>query len=115
MPVTRAVIDLMIANGVPAEQAAGLADCMQITRIEDVNAFLALFPEMNFTYAMTVRREFRVSFIRWHNAHCLPENAWHLADDDGTWEDVDWPTFEENIKAEIIQLFSELPASHFVG
>ena len=114
MPVTRAVIDLMIANGVPAEQAAGLADCMQITRIEDVNAFLALFPEMNFTYAMTVRREFRVSFIRWHNAHCLPENAWDLADDDGTWEDVDWPEFEQLYKEHVIAFCSELPASQFL-
>jgi len=64
MPVTRTVIDAMIGTGCPEAQAAGLAECLQISTITHVNTFPAAFPEMNFIYAMTVRREFRASFIR---------------------------------------------------
>ena len=111
MTVTRAVIDTMIATGAPAEQAAGLAECLQISTIAHVNTFPTAFPEMNFIYAMTVRREFRTSFIRWHNENCPLDDVWEMAPDEGTWDDVDWPTYEHEIKDEIIDYFYDLSAS----
>jgi len=113
MPVTRDVLDAMIASGCPEAQAAGLAECLQISTVEDVNPLLPTFTGMNFIYAMSVKREFRVSFIRWHNANCLPDDVWELSEEEGTWDDVDWPEFEENIKPVIIQYLSGLPASQF--
>jgi hypothetical protein len=114
MPVTRAVLNAMIASGCPEAQTAGLAECLQISTVAMVNPFVACFAEMNFIYAMSVRREFRVSFIRWHNANCLPDNVWEPAEDEGTWDDIDWPEYEENIKPVIVQYLLELAASQFL-
>jgi len=111
MPVTRAVIDAMIATGCPEAQAAGLAEGLHFTRILDVNAIVGYFPHMQFYYAMTVPREFRASFIRWHNANCTPDMVWELAPDEGTWDDVDWVEFEEGYKETTIAYVYELAAS----
>ena len=111
MTVTRAVIDAMIASGAPAEQAAGLAECLQISTVVDVDAIVAAFPSMNFIYAMSVKREFRTSFIRWHNANCTPDDAWELEPEDGTWEDLDWVEFEAVHKDNMVAYFYELAAS----
>ena len=105
MTVTRAVIDAMIATGVPEEQAAGLADGLRITSMLDVDSFVAFFPAMNFFYAMSVPREVRASFIRWHNANCFPDDVWELADE--AWEDIDWPEFEQTHRANVMQYLAE--------
>ena len=51
------------------------------------------------------------SFIRWHNENCPLDDVWEMAPDEGTWDDVDWPTYEHEIKDEIIDYFYDLSAS----
>ena len=109
MTVTRAVIDAMIDTGCPEAQAAGLAECLQISTIHDVNSIVAAFPGLTFVYAMSIRREFRISFILWHNANC--DLIWELKEGAGTWEDIDWPQFEQDFKQDIIAFVSGLQNS----
>ena len=111
MPVTRAVIDAMIASGCPAEQAAGLAEWMQISTVAMVNPFPFAFPHMQFYFAMSVPREFRVTFIHWRNAHSLPDNRWEPEEELGAWEDVVWPDFEQAYKAYMLEQVAELQAN----
>ncbi len=101
----------MIASGCPEAQAAGLAECLQISTVDMVNPFPPAFPEMNFIYAMSVKREFRTSFIHWHNANCTPDDVWELEEEDGTWDDLDWVEFEAVHKDNMIAYFYELAAS----
>ena len=114
MPVPRDVLDAMMASGCGEAQAAGLAECLQISTVAMVNALLPTFAEMSFIYAMPVKREFRVSFIRWRNANCGEDDVWELPEGDGTWDDVDWPEFEQNMKPAIIEYLAGLDASQFL-